>query len=165
MRTNGEGNEMEWPFGDDADRNDPLTALRIAVASPYAEWCYLVTFDRDSAVRPTDREARMLASYLDEYKARWYTGSWLAKMASRPIDVDDAANGVTFHKYAEGDWGYRRRSWEIGPRFVPQPPQFADRSLGPLTLEQVMDRTHTLGEERASKRWLDWKAGQPKIWG
>lgn len=165
MRTNGEGNEMEWPFGDDADRNDPLTALRIAVASPYARQPYLITFDRDSAARPTDREARMLASYLEEYKTRWYYPSYLAKLHELLLDVDEGANGVTFHKYAEDDWGYRRQSWTMGPRFVPQSPRFAERSLGPLNLEQLMDHIHSLGDGEPAHHWLDWKAGQPEIWG
>jgi hypothetical protein len=157
---------VKWPFGNDADRDDPLTSLRIAVASPYAEWCYLVTFDRDSAERPTEREARMLASYLDEYKAHWYCASYQAKLAERPLDVDDSAIGVTFHKYAEGDWGYRRRSWILGPQFIPEPARAGRaRKLGPFDLERLMDHIYALGGEAPDRRWLDWKAGQPEVWG
>lgn len=58
-----------WPFGTDADRDDPLTAMRIAVTSSHPGWAFLVAFDRESEARPTDHEAAMLRSFLDEYKA------------------------------------------------------------------------------------------------
>ena len=109
-----------WPF--DADRDDPLTALRIAVTSSHPEWRYLVAFDRESAERPTDAEAALLVSYLDDYKTYWYNASYLAHLSRRPLDVDGGANGVVFHKYGADDWGYRRQSWERGPLFVPQSP-------------------------------------------
>jgi hypothetical protein len=39
-----------WPF--DADRDDPLTAHRIAVTSSHPGWRHVVAFDRE----PTDAE-------------------------------------------------------------------------------------------------------------
>lgn len=146
----------EWKF--DADQHDPLTALRIPVVSAYGhDWNYIVMFDRDSAERPTDSETAMLVSYLGHYIDHWYNDSYKAKLAQRPFDVDGGANGVVFHKYGPDDWGYRRRSWSMGPKFVPA----WDRKE-PSTLAQVMDRIYTFGDE-PSKRWLDWKAAHPEI--
>lgn len=157
-----------WPFGTDADEHDPLTKLRIAVTGSHPQWYYLVAFNRDSDARPTDTEAAMLASYLDEYKAYWYSGSYLHELAQRPLDVDGGANGVIFHKYADNDWGYRRQSWTRGPMFVPQSPRLREMylheaPLGPLTLEQVMDHAHTIADDKPMKRWLDWKAAHPEV--
>lgn len=153
-------NTAAWPFGTDADRADPLTALRIAVTGSHPMRCYLVGFDR---------EAAMLASYLEEYKTYFYgpddSSGYRYRMARRLLDVDGGANGVTFHKYGEDDWGYRRRTWSIGPMFVPPSPmyreRFPDASVGPMTLEQVMDRAH----DTWPKRWLEWKAAHPEVFG
>jgi hypothetical protein len=92
-----------WPF--DADRGDPLTAMRIAVTSSHPMWAYLVAFDQQSEARPTDHESALLASYLDEYKSYWYNDSYRLRMEARPLDVDGGANGVIFHKWAADDWG------------------------------------------------------------
>lgn len=156
-----------WPFGTDADRNDPLAKLRIAVTGSHPRWCYLVAFDRDSDVRPTDTEAAMLASYLDEYKAHWYLNSYLHKLAERPLDVDGGANGIIFRKWGNDDWGYRRQSWTRGPLYVPQSPRIRDRypdeaPLGPMTLLQVMDHAHTI-VDHVSDRWVEWKAAHPEV--
>ncbi|MET8080024.1 hypothetical protein [Streptomyces sp. NPDC005303] len=156
-----------WPFGADADRDDPLVDLRIAVTGSHPMWRYLVAFDRESPVRPTGAEAAMLASYLDEYKAYWYNPSYLGKLAGRPLDVDGGANGVIFRKYADGDWGYRRQSWTMGPLYVPQSPRlreiYSSEAFGPYTLEQVMDHAHTIADDKPIKRWLDWKASHPDV--
>ncbi|NUS25072.1 MAG: hypothetical protein HOV92_12730 [Streptomyces sp.] len=156
-----------WPFDTDATQDDPLTALRIAVTTSHPRWYYLVGFDRESDARPTDVEAAMLASYLEEYKTHWYNASYLAKLAERPLDVDGGANGVIFRKWGEGDWGYRRQSWTQGPLYVPQSPRIRERypdeaPLGPLSLEQVMDRAHSHGDA-PSPRWQQWKADHPEI--
>lgn len=152
-----------WPFGLDADQDDPLTALRIAVTSSHPNWCYIVGFDHTSPERPTDAEATMLASFLREYIAHWYNDSYKAKLAERPLDVDGGANGMIFRKYADSDWGYRRRTWDRGPMYVPESPAFADRRFGPLTLSQLMDHIHSFADGGPSKRWVDWKAQHPEV--
>ncbi|WP_329131632.1 hypothetical protein OG552_10725 [Streptomyces sp. NBC_01476] len=132
-----------WPY--DADRDDPLTTLRIPVASAWADWNYIVAFDKESAVRPDSTEARQLASCLRYYIDSWYTESYKARLAERPFDIDGGANGLTFHKYGPGDWGYRRRTWTMGPLYVPQSPRLRESArltIGPLPLEQVMDRAY-----------------------
>lgn len=158
----------DWPFGTDADRDDPLTELRIAVTGSHPRWCYLVAFDRDSDARPTDAEAAMLASYLEEYKAYWYgNGRYAHTLTQRPLDVDGGANGVVFRKWGEDDWGYRRQSWTRGPRYVPQSPPIRARypeeaPQGPLPLLEVMDRAHTICGE-VYPRWTEWKTAHPDV--
>lgn len=160
----------DWPFKHDADRDDPLTKLRIAVTSSHPQWYYLVAFDRESAERPTDAEAAMLASFLEQYKAYWYGDNWFErKMAERPLDVDGGANGVVFRKYASDDWSYRRQSWTRGPMFVPQSPVMRERypeekPFGPLSLAQLLDHIHTSCNE-VSPHWTEWKARHPLVFG
>lgn len=162
--------DTDWPY--DADQHDPLTALRIpVVGSAWPRWFYIVAFDSgrldDEQHRPTDREARMLASFLEEYIAHWYNDRWKAKMAERPFDIDGGANGVIFRKWGDDDWGYRQRTWQYGPTYVPEHPRIRDeKHPGPLTLVQVMDRIRTIGsDEQPVQRWLDWKAAHPKVFG
>lgn len=164
-----------WPFGDDADREDPLTAHRIAVTSSHPTWAFLVAFDRESAARPTSQETELLVSFLDEYKNRWYQGSqgewYVQRMAGRPLDVDGDANGVVFRKWGKDDWGIRRRSWVRGALYQPQSPQIRescpeDAPLGPFSLVQLMDWEHSPGrDEPPTRRWLDWKAAHPEVFG
>ncbi|MDX2838021.1 hypothetical protein PV377_03205 [Streptomyces ipomoeae] len=165
-----------WPFGTDAIQDDPLTALRIAVVrSSHPMWCYLVAFldvneepyGWHSKERPTVAEALQLASYLDQYKNYWYNASYIGRMAERPLDVDGGANGVTFIKYGPDDWGYRRRTWTMGPTFVPGSPVYREHypnenHIGPLSLPRLMDHIHSLSGE-ASERWTEWKADHPDV--
>jgi len=156
-----------WPF--DADRDDPLTGLRIAVASSHPSWCFLVSFDRESEARPTDAEAAMLRSFLDEYKDHWYgDGSYRRQMEARPLDVDGGANGVIFHKWGPDDWGYRRRSYERGYLFSVVPPalrgRYKDGIPGPLSLPALLDRINGW-TDRPAPRWEAWKAAHPEVFG
>lgn len=159
--------DQDWPY--DADQHDPLTALRIpAVGSPWPRWHYIVAFDTgrldDEPQRPTDHEAQMLASFLQEYIDHWYNATWRHKLGERPFDIDGGANGVVFRKWGDDDWGYRRRTWEYGPTYVPAHPRIrGEKSPGPLTLLQVMDRTHTFGDDGPMRRWVDWKAAHPDV--
>jgi hypothetical protein len=151
----------DWPY--DADQGDPLTELRIPVVCSHPRWCYLAAFDRDSEARPTDGEARMLASFLQEYIERWYgNGSFRARLAERPFDIDGGANGLVFHKWAVDDWGYRRRTWQTGPVFWPGGPWLASRR-GPLSLDAVFDHIHSFGDRGPAPRWVAWKAAHPDV--
>lgn len=158
-----------WPFGTDADHDDPLTDLRIAVTGSHPMWRYLVAFDRESEARPTEAEAAMLASYLDEYKDHWYgQRGYRAEMEERALDVDGGANGVIFHKWGEDDWGYRRQSYTMGWLFsVPFPAcreQYPQESQGaPFSLLALMDRMHTIGDDQPMQRWLNWKAAHREV--
>lgn len=168
-----------WPFGTDADRDDPLTALRIPVVNSFnPRWHYVAAFlhaDPNcafdppwpfaSAERPTGPEAQMLVSFLQEHRHYWFGNEgYTRKMDQRPLDVDSGWNTTVFIKYGPDDWGYRRCSWIYGPTFVPAPPNSQSRDSGPLTLEQVMDRVHTISGD-PKQHWLDWKASHPEIFG
>ncbi|MFI7691751.1 hypothetical protein ACIBQ6_21970 [Nonomuraea sp. NPDC049655] len=160
--------EIDWPY--DADQNDPLTKLRIAVVGhAWPRWFYIVAFDSgrldDEQHRPDEHETLLLRSFLDEYIEHWYNDRWKAKMAERPFDIDGGANGVIFRKWSDNDWGYRRQSWQYGPTYVPVHPRVRDGSgPGPLTLVQVMDRIHTIGD-KLMPHWVEWKAARPEVFG
>lgn len=151
-----------WPY--DALQHDPLTSLRIApVGSAWPRWAYIAAFDTSSPQRPTDTEALMLQSWLLEYIDHWYTAHWKRRLAERPYDIDGGANGVVFHKWAENDWGFRRRTWTRGPEFWPGWSPREDRVS--YSLAEILDRTHSNGSEDVPKRWLDWKAAHPEVFG
>lgn len=151
----------DWPY--DAPKDDPLTALRLpVVATPYPRWNYLVSVvvdDRPEAlwrgVRPNDDEVALLLSEL-EFERSWYNAAYVAKMAQLPFDVDGGFNSLAFIKRADGDWAYRRRTWEIGPTF--RPSTFYKEPSA--TLLEVLDRVHHDGRD---SRWLDWKAGHHEL--
>jgi hypothetical protein len=170
-----------WPFGTDADEHDPLTRLRIPVVGSFnPTWCYVAAYLKPvtggpdylkgppfgSLERPTDAEAAMLASFLQEHRRYWFNnGGYARKMDQRPLDIDSGWNTTVFIKYGPDDWGYRRCSWTHGPTFVPGPPSFRERypdEGGPLTLEQVMDRRHTISDE-PMQHWTDWKKAHPEV--
>ena len=161
----------DWPFGTDAKQNDPLTALRIPVVTSFNPgWRYIAAYiDVDnspyswgSSERPTNREAAMIASFIEEYKNYWFNDWYKAKLLKRPLDVDSGCNTTVFVKYRADDWGYRHCSWTYGPTYVPMGPSCPDRHGGPLSLEQVMDRTHTIADG-PMQRWLDWKAAHSDV--
>lgn len=153
-----------WPY--DADRDDPLTALRIPVTSAYPEWRYIACFDRESEQRPTDAEAAQLASYIEQYKVYFFgaDGWYKRKLEQSPFDCDAVTR--IFHKWGPDDWSYRVVTWRHGPFWVPVAPRLRGgeydypKALGPMTLEQVMDRCHTIVDE-PMKHWTDWKAAHP----
>lgn len=170
-----------WPFGTDAIETDPLTKLRIPVVTSFnPSWHYVAAYlgtnadtGQDwnpswpfaSTERPTDAEAQMLVSFLAEHRHYWFNDEgYTHTMDRRPLDIDSGWNTTVFIKYGTDDWAYRRCSWNRGPTFVPDPPNFTDRKLGPLTLEQVMDRVHSHGDE-PSPRWQQWKTDHPDVFG
>jgi hypothetical protein len=166
-----------WPFGTDANEHDPLTQLRIPVVASFnPQWKYVAAYiDVDlspyswgSQERPTDQETAMLASFIDEYKQYFFNEMYQSKLLERPLDVDSGCNTTVFVKYGTGDWGYRLTSWTYGPTYVPVGPNLRggkydeDKKPGPLSLQQVMDRRHSIGDE-PMKHWLDWKAAHPAV--
>lgn len=155
-----------WPF--DADREDPLTALRIPVTSFVPRWCYLASFDQESSCRPTDTETAVLASYIGYLRSQ-FTERYQRHMASRPLDVESGGNTTTFHKYGEGDWGYRKQTWRSGCLFFPGWPNWRaenpdDRySVGPFTLPVLLDHIETCGGVIEAPWWQEWKAAHPEV--
>ena len=165
-----------WPFGTDADENDPLTKLRIPVVTSFNPmWKYIAAYiDVDSGpyswgsqARPTDAEAAMLASYIDEYIHYFLGDRERQRMLKRPLDVEGRVVTRVFVKYGPDDWGYRVVTWQYGSLFVPGPPSQRGtehehpKHPGPLSLAQVMDLDHSI----YLKRWLGWKAAHPEVFG
>lgn len=156
----------EWEY--DAAEHDPLTALRIpVVTSLYPDWFYLVSIvinESDDALwygmRPNDSEVDILLSYL-AYERAWYRDSYIAKMADRPFDIDGGHNNLTFIKRGEGDWAYRRRTWQYGPALIPS--KFDGQE--PMDLVPMLDRIHTFTEGQLFTRWADWKTARPDMFG
>lgn len=166
-----------WPFGTDAAEHDPLTKLRIPVVTSFnPEWKYIAAYiDVDtsdyswgSAERPSDAEAAMLSSFIDEYKHHWFNEGYKAKLLRRPLDVDSGCNTTIFVKYGTDDWGYRLCSWQYGPMYVPVSPKLRggkydeSKHAGPMSLEQAMDLRHTIVDD-VMPHWLDWKAAHPEV--
>lgn len=163
-----------WPFGTDAAEHDPLTKLRIPVVTSFnPEWKYIAAYiDVDtspyswgSTERPTDAEAAMLRSYIDEYIHYFLGDRERDRMLKRALDVEGGVVTRVFIKYGTDDWGYRVVTWQYGPTYVPSGPKTRGteheyvKHRGPLTLEQVMDLDHDI----YPKRWLDWKAAHPEV--
>lgn len=155
----------DWPY--DADRDDPLTALRIPVTSAYPDWRYIAAFDRESEVRPTDAEAAMLASFIEQYKVYFFgaDGWYKRKLEQAPFDCDAVTK--IFHKWGEGDWSYRVVTWD-GPFWIPVDPrlrggEYDHKSLPAHSLVQVMDLCHHAGTEYPDRAWLDWKTAHPDV--
>lgn len=145
----------EWPY--DADEHDPLASLRIpVVASPYPGWKYEVALVISEgglwgpALRPDDAEVRQIVAYTG-YRMEYYNEGWKAKMRRRPLDTDATTNAVVLQKRAEGDWCYRRASWQSGPSMVPT------RDGGHLDLVGLLDKINDLAPEK----WQAWKASHP----
>lgn len=156
----------DWPY--DADRDDPLTALRIPVTSFAPGFTYTACFDRESEVRPTDAEAAMIASFIEEYQQYWFgDGRWRKIQQAKPFDMDCYTTTI-FHKWADDDWSYRIDTWRSGPLWIPVFPrqrggEHDAAKLPTMTLVQVMDRAHAHGPGEPPKRWQEWKVAHPKV--
>jgi hypothetical protein len=141
-----------WPY--DADRNDPLAALRIPVTSEHPCRGYLASFYMDRQLcspRPTDGEAAMLASYIAYLRTR-YQPHVQRRMMSEPLDTGDLSP-LIFSKRDAGNWAYRRAHWTEGPFWWPH---FMD---GPeLTLAALLDHIETSGGASTAPDWSAWKA-------
>ncbi len=174
----------EWPFGTDALQDDQLTALRIPVVTSFnPRWYYTGAFlgtltdtgERwdppwpfASAERPAVREGKQLISFIDYHRHYWSTvfGYDMGRLDAKPLDVDSTGAATVFIKYGRNDWGYRRTSWTYGPTFVPGPPGSESRkAVGPMSLERVMDRVHTIGDDEPMEHWTRWKAEHPEVFG
>ena len=154
-----------WPY--DAYRDDPLTALRIPViGTPYPGWKYEVALlcprtpggqDLYPSLRPDDAEVRRIVAYID-WRMEYYNDGWKAGMRKHPLDTDATTNTVVLCKRAEGDWCYRRASWQYGPFMVPE------RDGEHLSLEHLLDRVNDFGDE-PNPKWQAWKAAHPEAFG
>lgn len=150
----------DWPF--DACQDDPLTALRIPVVrTSHPRWKYevaLVIGSEDDrywtpGLRPDEAEVRQIAAEL-EWRMTYYNEGWKAGMRKRPLDVDGTTNTVILQKFGDGDWRYRRASFEHGMwPFYNNPRRF--------TLEQLLDHINDYGSE-PNPKWRAFKAAHPE---
>lgn len=156
-----------WKY--DADQHDSLVQLRIPVTSAFPDWPYTACFDRESRHRPTETEALMIASFIEEYQHRHFgDGQWRKKQQAQEFDLD-CPNTTVFHKWAADDWSYRNANWEYGWFWIPISPRLRDGNRQHpevqkvLTLVQVMDRIHNSETKYPTQSWLTWKAEHPDV--
>lgn len=157
------------PYAEDGVQNRPLSLeMRVPIiTTPYPRWSYITAivvagWPWHESPEPSDDEIRMIGSFHEEYCSYWYgpphTGWRGRDMDKRLFDIDGGAVGVLFTKYPNGGWGYRLRTWQYGPTFVPR----LDEDSMPLVA--VMDRKHSIGGV-VGDRWQQWKANHPEVFG
>jgi hypothetical protein len=127
-------------------QTEHATQLRVPIVNTsYPDWTYItgiVVQDLEHpewpnrGQLPTEAEVELVARRLQEYCARWYRQPYLNRMREfAPYDVDPGANLAYFIKWDNGGWGYRKRTWDRGPSFVPT------FEAEPESLAQVIGRT------------------------
>ena len=131
-------------------RDEYAESLRIPlVDSAHPRWNFITSVlvgDIYDGVRPVNAELDTIASFHQFYLDEWYAPAELNVMAEKPFDVDGGANGRILLKRADGLWAYRRRSWRLGPLFVPS------LSHRPRSLVDILDLANA-----NSSRWSAWK--------
>lgn len=155
----------DWPY--DADRNDPLAALRIPVVNTIRpSKAYLVAlcinenpdWEAERGLRPNDLEVEQIRSLIAYHRSGWYTPTWLAReMDSKPFDLDDMGPNVTLIKRGEGDWAFRHSTWDRGPALAPA---LHEEGEVPLDLPGLLDRM-----AHGNSKWEQWKADHPEVFG
>ncbi len=150
----------DWPC--DADRDDPLAALRIPVTSAWPDWPYLTAFDRKSAARPDDAEAEMIASYIGYQRQRWFSDRQQRRMLERPLDTHTGRDLSTLvlHKRGPGQWAFRRHSWTTGPIFWPVP---GSREALCMPLVAILDHIEADPGGGVLEHWRSWKSAYQEI--
>jgi hypothetical protein len=123
------------------------TKLRIPFIKSHPDWNYVTGvivekwFDIWEGVVPTEDELDKIAAWRDQYN-KYYNQSYLKEMAeAAPYDIDGGANFAYLIKYADGSWGYRKRTWEY-PMLWPLPLLHPDHY--PKTLEEILDKTRVI---------------------
>lgn len=152
-------------FADEVDIEHPLTARRIPVLrGTHPRWKYHVALvigrhdwqdAADAGIEPEPFEVDQLCAYLEKHM-RYYNASYRAMVEGRgPFDLDSTVNTHIFRKHPEHGWQYNVASWTYGPRWFPTPPW---HTVGPFTLEELLDRINTFGDDGPTQKWLDVKA-------
>jgi hypothetical protein len=148
----------------DVDPKDPLVALRVPVTSADPVFDYIAVFDKESPHRPTNAEARLISSFIEEFKAYCFTEGGVADSLKDPFDTYLGSQPVVLHKYSINDWGYRRRHWQIGSKFTPPSPRVSRRAFGPLSLLGVLDLVQS-SDCAHEQHWQQWKMDRPEVFG
>lgn len=152
-----------WKF--DTSPKDPLVALRIPVTSKWPVFPYLVAFHKGSPHRPTAQEALMLSSFAEMRKTYGFGTADQNAMDDEPFDYHKSVPTVIFHKYRHNDWGYRLSTWTTGSAFAPPSPKVATRTIGPMSLLQVMDMILMDQFAGIAGAWTAWKERHPEVFG
>jgi hypothetical protein len=152
-----------WPYPD-ADRNDPLTALRIPVTGAWPGRGYLAAYGGQAErflkwPRPDEAEIGMLASYID-YQRSKYPPHVQARMLAQLLDTCDLS-ALVFVKRGEGDWAYRRAHW-TETIWSPPPENCGGTRLSLLAL---FDHVETSNGATAAPNWQRWKAAHSDTFG
>lgn len=125
------------------------------VSTLYPRWCYVTTLVVDQTlwggVVPTDAELAVVDAFHREYMNYWYRPGWVDRMrAEHLFDVDGGANGRYLLKVADGDWRYRKASWQHGA--------WPFHDAEPMDLLPLLDHIHTIGGDgEPMPRWTEWK--------
>lgn len=137
--------------------DEPANRYRFSlIVSPHPRWNYVtavVVGGLWEGFRPTDAELAMVGSFHEEYCERRYGHRRPEMRRKHPFDIDGGANSRFLIKHEDGGWGYRHRSWRIGPEFLPA------WNTEPHSLIEVLDYEAKPNDER----WAAWKAARPEI--
>jgi hypothetical protein len=137
------------------DHEVSLATLRIPnIASGFPDENFLLAFDGSSPQLPSEKEALIIASYID-YKRSWSSVTMQQRMLSEPYDVKPGFNTIVLHKKAANQWTFRRSSWT-----GKWPPRG-----GWCSLVELLDGEQSLGEPEPAVEWITWKTKRPWIFG
>jgi hypothetical protein len=148
----------DWPC--DADRDDPLAALRIPVTSAWPDSPYLAAFDGQSAARPDEAEAQMIASYIGYQRQLRSSDRRQSRMLERPLDTETNWSTPVLHKRGPGRWAFRRHSWTTGPFFWPV---LGSPEVLYMPLLSILDHMEADPEDGICESWCSWKSAHPEI--
>lgn len=152
-----------WKF--DVDPKDPLVSVRVPATGKWPVLPYLAAFHKDSPHRPTAQEGLMLSSFVEMIKTFGFSSPEQNDMDGEVFDFHPRAVTVIFHKYQRDDWGYRRNSWGEVKGFAPPSPKVATRTIGPLSLAEVMDLVWSDLHGEIDSGWHNWKSRHPEVFG
>jgi len=137
------------------EQTEHALSLRIPfLTTSHPRWNYITgivvgsadrssSFWIDQGLIPTDDEVSEVGELLTSYNT-YYRQSFLDAMRQfAPYDIDGGANGMYFRKVSEGDWVYRKRSWE-SPQWHPFRPVGIDNPYKepdePMSLTAVIGK-------------------------
>lgn len=105
---------------------------------------------------PTEDEAKLLSLYLDyRIDQMGFRKSFVEKFRERKLDVVPGISTLSFVKFEDGSWHYRRSTWTSGP--LVWPGKFNERGIRYENLADLLARVSGIGDE-PDKNWLAYKA-------
>lgn len=108
-----------------------------------------------NVAEPTEEEAKLLALFLEfRIQHLGYGESFVRKMRERKLDVSSGINTLSFVKFADGSWHYRRATWSKGPTVWPG--KFNERGLRYENLADLLARVDGTADHE-DEAWLTYK--------